>query len=390
MAYQTYLATVKLTVSATDYTFKVWNLRVAAESYVGTDNIAQQAPDGSWRQKISGWHIRATFQAMNAIYGTDHHVAQTAIEALYDAGSGTLDLDPDDDPGVKTLTVVPVSAPIRRTFVKGVLGRPVELELVTETPASTIPYWLTSRVWTNPMLLAIGGDTEVAYVAGVGVTVGSGLVTAWADQSGNGNDLTTASGDPEASLQFGYGYHPKLTETDQFLRTANDGPLQGISGAAGVGRIWLVFRAMTGSPNNGKLLYFADPASPGATYDYIQIDGSGFIHLRDNDASEVQGAIAVADGEPHLLEVEIDLANNTITTYIDGVQDGTNAAWTADLSGVLSGTTALWLGDGTAVDTHDTAWIHFLMVDSATPSATRIANVRAAAARAYGIIGLIS
>ena len=52
-------------------------------------------------------------------------------------------------------------------------------------------------------------DTQILLVSDKGITQSAGLVTAWADQSAAGNDMTTATALTAAADSFGLGVCPK-------------------------------------------------------------------------------------------------------------------------------------------------------------------------------------
>ena len=370
-AFHQYIKSVKLTVNAVDYTIPVWDLSVRAQSWVGSETIAQQAPDGSWRQKMDGWHIFVDFSGDFA-WGTSANAdATTAIESLYNVGSGTLDLDPVDDPGVKVLTVVPRegNSPAEAVFNSKIRNRPQSISLVTQTLQASIPTWLTGVGDELTAASVTGAGTEILLIGGRGVTQSSGDITAWADQSGNANDFSTGSNMP-ASNSYGWGWHAAPDSVASFLRTANNGPLNGlITASTGLIYIWMVVRIPASVANEGTLLLFADPAAM-SSYTLLGLN-SNALRVLDSGANTASGAISLSDDDAHLIEMEMDPVADTVTFFVDGVED-TSSAWTVGLNGSQTATCAVWIGDGNAADTQYNAWIPFLMIDSAAPSATRL------------------
>ena len=141
-----YLEDIKLTVGTTDYTFPIWNLSLTVVPWTGIGSPAQELFDGRIRQKVRGWHIVAEFDANFGYNGSDNCTATTAVEALYDTGEGTLDLDPTDNPGVRTLTVVMKdgSGMSMAKFDGHVRNRPWRVVMITKDQYATgaIPTWI--------------------------------------------------------------------------------------------------------------------------------------------------------------------------------------------------------------------------------------------------------
>jgi len=144
-----YLEDVKLTVGSTDYSFPIWNLTITVHPWSGVDSPAQRLADGRIRQKVRGWHVTAEFDANFGYNGSDNCTAVQAVEALLETGVGTLDLDPIDNAGVRTLTVV-LKEPdglSRASFDGHVRNRPWNVVMITQDQFATaaIPTWLAGN-----------------------------------------------------------------------------------------------------------------------------------------------------------------------------------------------------------------------------------------------------
>ena len=390
-AFHQYVKDVKLTVGGTDYTFSCWNLSVRVHSYTGTDKIAEQLVDGSWRQRIDGFHIEITFDAnMQIIDITDYATIRDGMEALYAAGTGTIDLDPVDDAGNKVLTVVVAKGEgiSKATHQKGVRNNPASFSLITSAVQTTIPQWLMDEVSVYPYE---GTDTEILLISDKGITQAAGLITAMADQSAAGNDMTTATALTASGDAFGAGVSPLTGALTSFIRTAGNQPLSGMAGTSAVGRIWMVVRHTTGASAGDTILDITDAAGTHWTALNI-LAATGLLQFIDSDGvATLNGTTSLDDSDAHLVEVEIDLANDTVTMYLDGTQEATTALWTGDLSGTSSATHYIQLGgDAAKRDAAFATFMPFLMIDSATPDATRIQAIRNFCAKRFGIINLLS
>ncbi|KKK57368.1 hypothetical protein LCGC14_3055160, partial [marine sediment metagenome] len=148
-AFHQFVKDIKLTVDGTDYTFSTWSLKIVVHTYTGTDKIAEQLADGSWRQRIDGFHIEVVFDANMPLLNTaDHEAVRDGMEALYNFGSGVLDLDPTDDAGNKTQTVVmnkgdKISRVEHRDNIR---NNPTGFSLIAEDVLTAIPQWIMDEI----------------------------------------------------------------------------------------------------------------------------------------------------------------------------------------------------------------------------------------------------
>lgn len=387
-AFHQYVKDIKLTVNAVDYTFSILNLKVVVHTYTGTDKIAEQLVDGSWRQRIDGFHIEIVFDAnMQIVETIDHEAIRDGMEALYNFGSGTIDLDPVDDAGNKTLTIVAQKGDkinrVEHTW--NIRDNPAGFSLVTESVLTDIPQWIMDEISAYPYE---GTDTEILVIADKGITQAAGLVTNWADQSTAGNDLTTPSALTAAADSFGQGVTPKLGALTSYIRTAGNQPLSAMSGGSSVGRIWIVVRHTADASPGDTILDITDTA--GTNWSSLDII-AGLATFKDSDASSVASLTNLDDNDAHLIEIEIDLPNDTVKVYIDGTLEGTDSAWSGDLSGTSSATHYIQIGgDAAKRDAAFVTYVPFAMIDSATPDSTRIAAIRRFCAKRFGIIKLLS
>lgn len=377
-----------MTVNSVDYTFSVLNLKVVVHTYTGTDKIAEQLVDGSWRQRSDGFHVEVVFNAhMQIIETVDHEAIRDGMEALYNFGSGTIDLDPDDDAGNKTLTIVAQNGEtINRVDHRlNIRNNPVDFSLITENVLINIPQWIMDEISAYPYE---GTDTEILVIADKGITQAAGLVTNWTDQSAAGNDLMSASALTAATDSFGQGVTPKLGALTAYVRTAGNQPLSAMSGDSAVGRIWMVIRHIADTSPGDTILDITDTA--GTNWTSIDIV-AGIATIKDSDGSSLAATTDLDDKDAHLIEIEIDLANDTVKIYIDGTLEGTDASWTGDISGTLSATHYIQIGGDTAKrDAAFVTYVPFAMIDSATPDSSRITAIRRYCAKRFGIINLLS
>lgn len=137
---------MKITVDGLDYLIPIWDLELNVQPWSGIETPAQRGADGTNSQKIRGWHVYITFQMEFANNGINQCDASTAVYSMFETGSATIDLDPVDNEGDRTLTVVIDNADdaFRAVFNGGVRGRPFGLRLVTETAFANgaIPPWV--------------------------------------------------------------------------------------------------------------------------------------------------------------------------------------------------------------------------------------------------------
>ena len=143
--FTSFLPSIKITVDATDYTLPIWNVSLVLEPWVGAGSPAQERPDGTFRQKVRGWHIKVDFDAFFSHEGTDACAATTAMEHAYNFGSLIIDFDPIDHVGKRVLTLVMVDGGgmSQASFSGRVRGRKFACSMITETKLATgaIPSW---------------------------------------------------------------------------------------------------------------------------------------------------------------------------------------------------------------------------------------------------------
>jgi hypothetical protein len=310
------------------------------------------------------------------------------MEALYNTGVGTLDLDPVDDAGNKTLTIVALQGDgiSKVEHSTGVRSNDAGFSVITEDVLTDIPQWLMDEVSAYPYE---GADTQILNISDKGITQAGGLVTAWADQSAAGNDLTTATALTASADAFGLGVCPLTGALTSFIRTAGNQPLVAMAGTSGVGRIWIVVRHTADATPGDTILDITDTA--GTNWTALNIV-AGLLQFIDSDGvATLNGTTSLDDSDAHLVEIEIDLTADTITIYLDGTSEATTALWTGDLSGTVSATHYIQVGgDAAKRDAAFATFVPFLMIDDSTPDASRIASVRRLIAKRFGIIKLLS
>ena len=147
--FTSFLPAIKITVDATSYTIPVWNLSLTLVPWSGLGQPQQEMPDGTFRQKVRGWHIEVEFDAKfshaQSSGQDDGCTATSAIEAAYDFGSLIIDFDPIDHVGKRLLTLVMASADNFSTvkFDGHIHNKSFGVSMITKDKIATgaIPSW---------------------------------------------------------------------------------------------------------------------------------------------------------------------------------------------------------------------------------------------------------
>lgn len=144
--FNTFLKAVKLTVSGTDYTVPIWDMRVKTIPFSGGVGPAVELADGGRKQDVRKWHIQVDLSVEFGIDESKNCDSTTAIHNALQATNFTLDLDPTDNPGTRVLTVVIKDATdfLQTQFTGKVRNRAFRVSFITETPYDTgsIPSWI--------------------------------------------------------------------------------------------------------------------------------------------------------------------------------------------------------------------------------------------------------
>jgi len=145
--YNAYLPAIAITTNGVDYTIPIWDLSLTVIPWSGGVGPAQELADGSFRQKVRGWHVVVDLSMNFSVVNTDDHCNATQmINNMYQGGTGLFDFDPVDNNGTRTLTLVlkDPQGGIQTGFEGKVRYRKQKLTLITQTPYATgaIPAWI--------------------------------------------------------------------------------------------------------------------------------------------------------------------------------------------------------------------------------------------------------
>lgn len=165
MAWNSYHTEVKLTANGNDYTVPIWLLNVRAEPWSGSGQIAQTTYDKREFQKIEGYRIWADFN-WPQFKTADHESLSNILSDIVTAGGVTIDFDPVDNPGLRTLAFVIYNADefIKAVFDGRMRRRPSNAQFVSADIQDTVPCWIldTCVAPVAPeVLLYFNGTTQI-------------------------------------------------------------------------------------------------------------------------------------------------------------------------------------------------------------------------------------
>lgn len=143
-SWSTYHTTVHVTAGATTYEIPVDSLRVVAEPYSGTGDIATKLFDGRYIQRVDGWKHRVEM-SWGELKQTDNDTLLNAVDGVIQNKGGDIDLDPGSATS-KVLSVVVASADesIQAVFEGMVRGRGASVGFIEAGVSSAPKSWITN------------------------------------------------------------------------------------------------------------------------------------------------------------------------------------------------------------------------------------------------------
>ena len=250
------------------------------------------------------------------------------------------------------------------------------------------------NLWT-PRLLTVPPSILCDYSTAMTVVTGT-TVSAWADGSGAGNNLTQSltSSYPDYLAADSNGY-PAVAPTNASQADYLTSAATSIYQNAAQGWIMCVYR-MRGSGATNRILGAAATASSGSARLWLCSDSTTAaakpnLRVRRLDADAVavlSGPTALNDGSYHMVLGTINWGTRAAALYVDGSSVATNATLTAS-AGNTSNTasaTVTALGDGGS--TTDSA-VSALLFGTTIPSSGDIDKLFGLYAYVYGLQSLL-
>lgn len=145
MAWNLYQQSVTAQVGSSTFVLPMGSLKLANEPVSRSGSLAVPLFNGRVVQQIDGWYVKATFDYAELSGGADDTVREF-IEAILDAGSCTIDFDPDDEfaPTAHTIDFVLLEAPgaVQATFSGRARGRSAAFQLISRRQFTEPIEWL--------------------------------------------------------------------------------------------------------------------------------------------------------------------------------------------------------------------------------------------------------
>lgn len=250
------------------------------------------------------------------------------------------------------------------------------------------------NLWT-PRLLTVPPSILCDYSTAMTVVSGSS-VSAWADGSGGGNNLTQSNSSfyPDYLATDANGYPasgPASAAVSRFLQSSATSLYQN----AAQGWIMCVYR-MRGSGASIRILGAADTNSSGTARLWLCSDSTTAaakpnLRVRRLDADAVavlSGPTALSDGSYHMVLGTMDWSTRAAALYVDGSSVATNATLTAAAGNTSNTASATITSMGNGGSTTDSV-LSAILFGTTLPSSGEIDKLFGLYAYVYGLQSLL-